>query len=112
MRSLKIKNARQNLPGYLLPSKRLQLRQPGGRYNLILTLCEIAVNILKGKVPLNPTQFQKLKKKRAGIRLFADKKVGLLKKKKKLLNQSGGFLLPLLSIAVPFITSLITSRQR
>ena len=80
--------------------------------DLILTLCEIAVNILKGKVPLNPTQYQKLKKKRIGIRLFADKKVGLLKKKKKLLNQSGGFLLPLLSIAVPFITSLITSRQR
>ena len=88
------------------PSQRKVVIKSASEY-LILTLCEIAVNVLKGKVPLNPTQFQKLKKKKAGIRLIADKNVCLLKKKKKLLNQSGGFVLPLLSIAVPFITFAI-----
>lgn len=79
--------------------------------DFILTLCEIAFNVIKGKIPLTKAQYQKLKKKKSGIKLIADKKICLTKKKKKLINQSGGFLLPLLSVAVPFISSLIASRR-
>ena len=64
------------------PSQRRVIIKSASK-DLILTLCEIAVNILKGKVPLNPMQFQKLKKKRAGIRLFADKKSGSIEEKKE-----------------------------
>lgn len=92
------------------PSQRKNIIKDASE-DFILTLCEIAINVLKGRMPLNSKQYQKLKKKKAEIRLIANKRICLSKKKKKLLNQSGGFLLPLLSVAVPFITSLIASRQ-
>ncbi len=34
-----------------------------------------------------------------------------VERKKRLINQRGGFLVPLLSVAIPFISSLITSKQ-
>ena len=68
---------------------------------------EIALNVLRGNIPLTEKQYAQLKKKRGIIRLVADKKVKHLKKKKTI-NQSGGFLLPLLGAAIPFITSLIS----
>lgn len=92
------------------PSQRVNIIKSASP-DLLVALCEIAYNVLKGKIPLNKTQYQKLQKKKAGIRLLANKKVCASKKKKTMLKQSGGFLLPLLSIAVPFITSLIASRQ-
>lgn len=77
---------------------------------LILALCELALNILYGTIPLDPGQYRKLKRRKAEIKFVADKKIGI-SAKKKVFNQSGGFLLPLLSVAVPFISSLIASRQ-
>lgn len=73
-------------------------------------LFEIALNVPQGNLPLNKTLYQKLKKNKAGIRLIADKKV-CVSKKDRFINQSGGFFLPLLSIVVPFISSLIASWQ-
>ena len=73
--------------------------------DFISALCEIALNLLKGNIPLNPKQFSQLKKSKTLIRFIADKKNKLLKKKKKI-NQKGGFLLPLLSAAIPLITGL------
>ena len=61
------------------------------------------------KVPFTTAHYEKLKKKKVGIRLIAHKKGGM--SKKKMLNQSGGFIRPLLSIAVPFIASLTASSQ-
>ena len=69
-------------------------------------LCEIALNVLRGNIPLSSTQYKLLKKKKKVIRLIADKKVKHLKKKKTI-TQTGGFLLPLLGAAIPFIASLI-----
>lgn len=42
--------------------------------DFILTLCEIALNVLKGKVPLNKTHYKMLKKNKEGIRPMADKR--------------------------------------
>lgn len=76
----------------------------------ILCLCELALNVLHGNIPLTQQQHQKLKRNRTEIKFVADKKVRV-KRKRRLINQQGGFLLPLLSVAVPFITSLIASNK-
>ena len=81
----------------------------GSSTDFIDALCEIALNVLRGNIPLTDKQYAQLKKKKNIIRLIADKKVKHLRKKKTI-NQSGGFLLPLLGAAIPFITSLITRR--
>ena len=74
--------------------------------DFINALCEISLNVLQGHIPLSNIQYKLLKKKKKVIRLIADKKVKHLKKKKTI-NQTGGFLLPLLGAAIPFIASLI-----
>lgn len=79
----------------------------GASADFIDALCEIALNVLRGNIPLTEKQYAQLKKKRGIIRLVADKNVKHLNKKKRI-NQSGGFLLPLLGAAIPFITSLIS----
>ena len=66
--------------------------------DFINALCEIALNVLSGNIPLTD-KYKLLKRRRAIIRLVADKKVKLLKKEKE--YQSGGFLLPLLGAAIP-----------
>ena len=90
------------------PAQRRVILQAASN-ELILTLCEVALNILKGTIPLTTTQYHVLKKKKFEIKFFADKKIGV-SRKKKVINQKGGFLVPLLSIALPFITSLITAK--
>lgn len=74
--------------------------------DLILTLSEISLNVLKGNIPLTKKQYTKLSKQKKFIKLFANHKTGV-KHKRKVVSQTGGFLLPLLSIAVPFLSSLI-----
>lgn len=76
----------------------------------ILTLCEVALNILYGTIPVSRHQYRDLKKRKAEIKFIANKKFGILAKK-RIFNQRGGFLLPLLSVAVPFISSLIAARR-
>jgi hypothetical protein len=72
---------------------------------LIHCVSECCQNVLKGNVPLSPAQMRKLKPKRQVLRALADKKVPI-QKKKKIINQKGGFL-PLLALAAaPVVTSL------
>lgn len=71
-----------------------------GSNDLILALCEISLNVLKGNVPLTFDQYSKLNKQKKFIKLFANRKT--VKHKRKVLTQTGGFLLPLLGAAVPF----------
>lgn len=75
--------------------------------DFIRALCEIALNLLKGNIPLTPSLFKKLKRQKGIIRLLADKKIGLKRKRLTLEKQTGGFLLPLLSAAIPLIGNLI-----
>lgn len=79
----------------------------GASDSLIAAIAEIALNTLRGNVPLKPEQFKALKKKKTFIRQLSNKKLSL-KKKKRLIEQSGGFIGPLLGFAIPLLTSLLT----
>lgn len=78
--------------------------------DFVKSLCEIALNVLSGNIPLTDKQYKLLKKKKKLIRLVASKKGSLTSKKKKL-NQTGGFLFSLLGAAIPFIINLIRGGQ-
>lgn len=77
--------------------------------DLIAAISEIALNTLKGNIPLTPYQIRVLKKRRGIIKNLSNKRLPL-KKKKQLVKQSGGFIGPLLSFALPLITGLLASR--
>lgn len=77
--------------------------------DLVAAISEIALNTLKGNVPISERQFQVLKKKRHIIKKLSNKRTSLVSKK-RLVKQSGGFIGALLGIAIPLITSLL-SRQ-
>ena len=46
----------------------------------LIALFEICLNIIKGNIPLNSTQFKKLEKHQRVIRTLSDKKGGIEKK--------------------------------
>ena len=75
--------------------------------DLVAAISEIALNTLKGNIPLSPQQVRVLRKKRGLIKKLSNKKIPL-RRKKHLVKQSGGFLGPLLSFAVPLLTGLLT----
>ena len=75
--------------------------------DFLQALCEIALNLLKGNIPLSASQYKKLKSQKKIIRLLADRKTGLKRKHQVLKKQSGGFIFPLLSAAVPLIGNLL-----
>ena len=76
---------------------------------LIKCLCECALNILKGNVPLTPSQKQKLKRHKTQLRALVKRSQPLSKKKRTL--QKGGFmpaiLAPILTSILPTIGSTI-----
>jgi len=73
---------------------------------LVKTLSECSLNLLRGNVKLTPCQKKKLRKHRVHLRKLADKRVSISSKKKAIV-QRGGFLLPLLGAVLPTIASLI-----
>jgi len=73
---------------------------------LVKTLSECSLNLLRGNVKLTLCQKKKLRKYRVYLRKLADRHV-LLTSKKKTIVQRGGFLLPLLGAVLPTIASLI-----
>lgn len=81
--------------------------------DLILCLCECCDNLLKGNVPINSEQKQKLSKHKNHIRNLANRK-NTIKEKRNILIQQGGFLplllTPILSIAGSLIADAITGR--
>ena len=68
----------------------------GANKELIACLCECALNILNGNVPLKPYDKKKLKKYKHHLRALANKSVSV-QKKKRALRQKGGFLGALLT---------------
>lgn len=77
--------------------------------DLVSAISEIALNTLKGNVPLSTHQMRVLKKKRGIIKKLSNKKLSI-KAKKSLVKQSGGFIGSLLSFAVPLLTGLLSNR--
>lgn len=72
--------------------------------NLIHSICEVCHNLLKANIPLSNCQLKKVKKHKKVIRALAAKGQSV-SKKKKILNQRGGFaFLPLLA---PLLASAI-----
>lgn len=70
---------------------------------LIRCLCEIADNTLNNNVQLTNAQYEKLVRHKSTLRKLCKKGEGW-KKKKKIIRQTGGFLLPLL---VPILSLLL-----
>jgi len=73
---------------------------------LVNSISECVLNVLKGNIKLTRCNTQKLRKYKAALRKFADKRVPY-SSKKKLIVLRGGFLLSLLSAVLPTIASLI-----
>ena len=71
------------------------------------SLCEICLNILKGNIPLDDRNFKRLKRNRQTIKVLANSKVPI-KVKRQVVNQKGGFLGTVASIAIPLLMSLFT----
>jgi hypothetical protein len=78
--------------------------------NLLKCISECALNVLHGNVNLSGCSIRKLRKHKSQLRKVADKRVSHAKKK-KLIGQRGGFLLPLLSAVLPALASLVFRPQ-
>ena len=72
---------------------------------VIRTLCECALNVLKGNVPLTAHQKTKLRKHKKRLRTLVNKKVSL--KKKRSVLQTGGFLGVLLKPVLSVLGGLL-----
>ena len=75
--------------------------------DLITTLSEICHNLLVGNIPLTEKQLETLRES-ADVLREVSKKATSIKKKREVLVQEGGFLIPaLLGVAVPLIKSIL-----
>jgi len=77
---------------------------------LVNSIIECILNVLKGNVKLAGCNTRKLRKHKVTLRKVADKRVPLATKK-RLIIRRGGFLIPLLSTVVPAIASLNVSSK-
>ena len=68
---------------------------------LVKTLSECSLNLLRSNVKLTPCQKRKLRKYRTHLRKLEDKRVSLTSKKKAIV-QRRGFLLPLLGVVANY----------
>lgn len=75
-----------------------------GGEEILKCLSECAYNVINKNVPLSEPQLLKLSKHKKIVRALACRKSTLKAKKRKVLNQKGGFLLALLA---PVITALV-----
>ena len=73
----------------------------GANKELIYCLCECALNILQGNVKLHNSEKDKLRKHKQRLRVLADKRVALGKKRELL--QKGGWVTALIA---PILSSL------
>lgn len=75
--------------------------------SLIKSVCECALNLLKGNVPITPSQKKRLAPHKRTLRRLGDQKVPLFKKRRLLVQKGDGFLSVLIPAAVSVLTSLI-----
>ena len=74
--------------------------------DLVNCVSECTLNLLHGNVKLSDCARKKLRKYRRQLRTFVERRVSLARKK-KLIIQRGGFLVPLLTAVLPTLASLI-----
>ena len=73
----------------------------------IKALCELCFNILRGNVDICKSRKNRLSPHADMLRYLGDKKISIIKKRKKLLKGKGIFLSALLPLAVSLISGLI-----
>ena len=72
-------------------------------------LFEICLNIIRGNVPMEKNEFQRLKRHKNTLTVLASRKIPMYKKR-RIANQKGGFLSSVAAFALPVQAQLITSR--
>ena len=78
---------------------------------LLKTISEICLNLLKGKVNLSASDLNKLKKYKNQIISLSQKRHSI-KVRRKLCNQRGGFIGSLIGTVLPILISTIVSATR
>lgn len=73
--------------------------------DLIDTICECALNVTHGNLPISAAHKKKLKRYVRAMRYLSKKKIGPLRKRKEII-QTGGFVGALLAAIIP---SLLTT---
>ena len=91
---------------YYADSKQRVLLLRQADYNLIRCICECALNILLGNVPLETQEKKRLRKHVNTLRKLADKKKKI-NKKKIILQNGGGTFLP--SLLLPIVTTILSN---
>jgi hypothetical protein len=76
--------------------------------NLLCCLCESALNILKGNVPLKKSQKTRLSRFKKNLRKLASKKTA--NKIKRRIVQTGGFIGALLTPVLAFLGTLLSNK--
>lgn len=104
MKSLRENAAELRNLRFSKPARRKLLLKNASK-KLVKCICECAHNTLNKNVPLTKAQFKRLAPYKQTLRKLCKRKESL-NKKKKIINQSGGFLLPLLT---PIIALLLQS---
>jgi hypothetical protein len=75
--------------------------------SVVKCVCECALNLLKGNVPITQRQKIRLIPYKRTLRRLADKKVPLFKKRRLLVQKGEGFLSILIPAAVSLLSTLI-----
>jgi hypothetical protein len=81
-----------------------------GGPGLLKSIAECVLNVTAGNIDLKACIRRKLQKYKGQLRKVSDKRVSLAKKK-KLIVQSGGWLLPLLTAVLPALASLLMRKS-
>ena len=74
-------------------------------------LFELCLNIIRGNLPINNAEFRRLKRHRKTLESLASRRVPLYKKR-KIVNQKGGFIGAVAKFAVPLLASIIASKLK
>ena len=89
--------------------RKLLLRE--GTNQQLKGLFELCLNIIRGNLPINNTEFHRLKRHRKTLESLASRRVPLYKKR-EIVNQKGGFIGAVAKFAVPLLASIIASKLR
>lgn len=79
--------------------------------DLLLTLSEIAINVLKGIVKLSPAQKARLRRFRKQLRTLANRQVSLKHKKRYMVQTGGSLLLSLLPPVISVLKELFSQKK-
>ena len=74
--------------------------------DLLNSICECVLNVLNGNIRISDCTKRKLRKFRTSLRSLVDKRLPLVCKR-RVIQQRGGFLVPLLSAVLPALSGLL-----